>query len=125
MSTRLPVKHPAQMKVYTKKGSLPTMDKEGKLMNRMYENEHNRNKLNSSIQHRLNFLHNTEMNNKHNEVSRLYNIYQTGSAPYANDQRMKLSNKQLAKIRERGTSLNDDITHKQPIIGNQARYEFV
>jgi len=51
--------------------------------------------IQSSIQSRLDFLNNTDLNNKQNEVNRLYGIFQASSRPHANDNRMKLSPSEL------------------------------
>jgi hypothetical protein len=126
MSTRKEVPHPARNKKQSKGKKKPTMDMEGKLMNRLYENEDKRKQLAASITNRNAFLHNTASNNMRNEVSRLYGIYQAGSQPCANDGRYRpLSQTQLDGIADRVNTLKNRINNAQPIIGNQANYQVV
>lgn len=127
MSTRIEVPHPAQKRKHNKAHKkMPTMEKAGKIANILSETNDKRQQIASSIENRARFLHNTAMNNKRNELNRLTNIYATGVQPFANDGRFyRLTENERRNIGLRTEGLRQDITNAQPIIGNQARYQFV
>ena len=99
MSTRVPLDftHPAHRKTNYKKNKkqMPRMDQSQSFFNIVNEKVRKAQTIHSSIQSRLDFLNNTDLNNKQNEVNRLYGIFQAGSRPHANDNRMKLSPSEL------------------------------
>ena len=123
MSTRKPVPHPAQKAKHNKSHKkLPTMDKEGKFMNVLKEQNDQRQQITSSIANRASFLHNTAINNKRNEANRLLNTMAAGMQPIANDGRFRqLSNAEMQAAGLRVQSLQRDIRNTQPIIGTQGR----
>jgi hypothetical protein len=127
MSTRKEVPHPAQKKKHNKSHKkLPTMDKEGKLMNIVRENETKRPQIAASISNRANFLHNTAINNMRSEANRLQGLFAEGAQSFANDGRFRrLSNEERMVLGQRAQRLSNDIRNMQPIIGAQGRYTFI
>ena len=127
MSSRKEVPHPSSKKKHDKLHKrMPTMEKAGRFMNLLREQEDKRQQINSSIINRANFLHNTKINNALNEVSRLNNIRQTGMVPFGNDGRFRrLSPQDMQAAGLRATTLTNEIRNAQPIIETRGLFSFV
>ena len=124
MSSRKEVPHPTAKRKHDKLHKrMPTMEKAGKFMNIMREQEDKRNQINASILNRANFLHNTRIHNALNQVNRLTNQRQACLVPFANDGRFrKLSKRDMEQAGLRVGSLTSEIRNAQPIIGTQALF---
>jgi len=126
MSTRVHIPHPSERKPNYKKNKkqIPKMKDDATYFNILEEQGKKAQMIHSSIQNRINFLNNTDLNNKQNEIRRLYGIYQAGARPHANDNRMKLSKSELGFIRNRGMSLQDSVHNQRPIVGAYGKFDF-
>lgn len=128
MSTRIKPQHPAEKQKHDKSHKkMPTSDKEWKLMNRIKELGDKKQQIASSIVSRGQFLHNTMINNKKNEVQRLAGVLTDGPMSYANDGRFlreQLTPQQRASLLQRGMKLTNDIKTMTPLIGKQSRFMY-
>jgi len=105
---------------------LPTMDKEFKLMNRINELPQRINSPNESIALRRQFLQNQKFKNLENESFRLLDTLRTNRVNTLRDGQFRyLTAPERGHVIQRIMDLRQETQDMQPIIGAQARYNFI
>ena len=105
---------------------LPTMDKDFKLMNRINELPQRINSLNESIALRRQFLQNQKFKNLENESFRLLDALRTNRVNTLRDGQFRyLTGPERGHVVRRLMDLRQETHDMQPIIGAQARYNFI
>jgi len=128
-SSRIDPLNPGAYASYKKNHSqkhLPTTDKEFKLMNRINELPQRINGINESIALRRQFLQNQKFTNLENKAQRLSQTLASHRVNTLTDGQFRmLSVPERAQLRARFGDVKGEMVNAQPIIGAQARYNFI